>query len=656
MIAFRILAFANITAGILYLGWRYTASLNFDPRALWFSLLLVGAETYSFIDTMLFILMMWKPRRRKPPEPLPGKAVDIFITTYNEPVDLVRLTAEAALRIDWQPKHVYVLDDGARPEMAELCREISCGYIMRGEEWRGKPRHAKAGNVNNALIQTSGEFILILDSDQIPAPQILNQVMGYFHDPKLAFVQTPQYFYNLPPGDPFGSDAPLFYGPMMQGKDGWNAAFFCGSNAVLRREALMQIGLAEYATEVEKDMQSAIGRMRKEARRPGVTPAAGKAARIVLSEAARRARGMLAAGEPLEKAAEVLRQGGQKADDIQAEKDLEVIARELASLGEKGDTAAREASRSILWEMSTLAGSVARATSGTDSFSGRFEDERALDRSSEAMAVSAFSTISVTEDMATALRLHARGWSSVFHPEILAYGLAPEDLGTALNQRLRWAQGTLQVLFREKLLFRKGLTLAQRLQYFTTIYSYFSGFAHLIYVFSPIFFLVTGIAPVNAWTLDFVFRFVPFFIVNKAMYRLVTSGLSTRRTEQYTLCLYPLWIRAVLGAIFNKSVRFIVTPKGRQNRTSFSRVSVQAVTVVLTLAAVAVAVTQVAVGAQSVSIGILMNVGWALYNVTTLTVILRAVLYKAPKGWSPKPPAFLFPAVESKTRKRRVIQ
>ena len=352
----------------------------------------------------------------------------------------------------------------------------------------------------------------------------------------------------------------------------------------------------------------------------------------------------------------MLREGGQKADDIQAEKDLEVIARELALLGEKGDTAAREASRSILWEMSTMAGSVARATGGTDSFSGRYEDERALGRSGEAMAVSAFSTISVTEDMATALRLHARGWGSVFHPEILAYGLAPEDLGTALNQRLRWAQGTLQVLFREKLLFRKGLTLAQRLQYFTTIYSYFSGFAHLIYVFSPIFFLVTGIAPVNAWTLDFVFRFVPFFIVNKAMYRLVTAGLATRRTEQYTLCLYPLWIRAVLGAIFNKGVRFIVTPKGRQNRTPFSRVSVQAATAVLTLAAVAVAVTQVAVGAQSVSIGILMNVGWALYNVATLSVILRAVLYKAPKGWDPKPPAFLFPANEPKTRKRRVIQ
>ena len=65
--------------------------------------------------------------------------------------------------------------------------------------------------------------------------------------PKVAFVQTPQYFYNVPQDDPFGSQAPLFYGPIQQGKDGWNAAFFCGSNAILRREALFQLGLLTYA-------------------------------------------------------------------------------------------------------------------------------------------------------------------------------------------------------------------------------------------------------------------------------------------------------------------------------------------------------------------------------------------------------------------------
>src|SRR4029453_3529912 len=91
---------------------------------------------------------------------------------------------------------------------------------------------------------------LILDADQIPSPEILHRTLGYFSDPKVAFVQTPQWFYNVPPGDPFGSQAPLFYGPILQGKDGWNAAFFCGSNAVLRREALMQVGITPHVREL----------------------------------------------------------------------------------------------------------------------------------------------------------------------------------------------------------------------------------------------------------------------------------------------------------------------------------------------------------------------------------------------------------------------
>ncbi len=125
-------------------------------------------------------------------------------------------------------------------------------YIVRSAEWEGHARHAKAGNLINALYRTDGEFLLILDADQIPAPEILTRVLGYFRDPLVALVQTPQWFYNVPPGDPFGSQAPLFYGPIQEGKDGWNAAFFCGSNAVLRREALMQLGLSSYVSELER--------------------------------------------------------------------------------------------------------------------------------------------------------------------------------------------------------------------------------------------------------------------------------------------------------------------------------------------------------------------------------------------------------------------
>ena len=148
------------------------------------------------------------------------------------------------------------------------------------------PRHAKAGNLNNALMQTEGEFLLILDADQIPEPDILDKTLGYFNNRKVALVQTPQYFSNVPADDPLGSQAPLFYGPIQQGKDGWNAAFFCGSNAILRREALMQLGLSGYVKETEKSIRRALS-----ASRAAIRKARKAATGRILADSAHPRRG-----------------------------------------------------------------------------------------------------------------------------------------------------------------------------------------------------------------------------------------------------------------------------------------------------------------------------------------------------------------------------
>ncbi len=205
----RVLVAANLILGFYYLSWRYTASINW---AAWpIALALLAAETYSYIDTCLFGLTIWRIRQRgEPPPPLSGATVDVFIPCYNEAVELVRRTAIAARDIHW-PHQTYILDDGNSPAMRAMAEEEGVSYLVRSTDWQGKERHAKAGNVNNALLQTQGEFILILDADQIASPEILDRTLGYFGDPKVAFVQTPQWFYNVPPGDPFGSQAPLFY-------------------------------------------------------------------------------------------------------------------------------------------------------------------------------------------------------------------------------------------------------------------------------------------------------------------------------------------------------------------------------------------------------------------------------------------------------------
>jgi cellulose synthase (UDP-forming) len=440
--------------GLNYIIWRYIASLNL--QALWFSIPMVIAETYGILDMLLFVFMSWRKPEREPLSPPEKAEVDIFITTYNEPVDLVATTARAAMRIDWPDKKVYILDDGARTSMEKTAEEIGCNYISRGKDWRGKPRHAKAGNINNALLETSGEFIMILDADQIPAPTILRKTLGFFSEPSLAFVQTPQYFYNLPPGDPFGNEASLFYGPIQQGKDGWNAAFFCGSNAVLRREALMQLGIREYVETMEKRERETIKRLAKRMQKTSCDDAETCAAVKRLTEGLKAAGEALDDKASLEHVSDLVIEAVRDAEFLISRKEVSEIAGAMNELAKEGDTEAAAIYRHIIGNLDSIA---RRAPSLSDTLPLRGSEEYLealnLARSEEAVPVQALATISITEDMATAMRLHSLGWKSIFYPEVLAYGLAPEDFGSSLKQRLRWAQGTVQVFIREKSILQK---------------------------------------------------------------------------------------------------------------------------------------------------------------------------------------------------------
>jgi cellulose synthase (UDP-forming) len=569
--------------------------------------------------------------------------VDVYIVTYNEPVELLQLTASAATRIDWDDKHVYILDDGARPAMKAMAEELGCGYITRSEEWSGKPRHAKAGNVNNALLQTTGEFILILDSDQIPAPNIIKNTLGYFDDPKISFVQTPQYFYNLPPGDPFASDAPLFYGPILQGKDGWNAASFCGSNAIMRRDALMQLGVTGFVKEIEDQMAQSVSRLENEIRFGVANPVLEKAALARFKARLREARKSLRRGDSLSSVSDTVRKSVQEAQESVAEDDYAKIAADLAELSSLGDSSAEEAQRFILDRTPDLVSQTAPNAGDALGVSKSSLEGIELTRPDEAIPVLPLSTISITEDTATAMRLHAMGWTSVFHGEILAYGLAPEDLGTALCQRLRWAQGTLQILLRENPLFYKGLSLPQRLLYFNMAYSYFGGFVNLIFLSVPILYLFFGLSAVSSWSIGFLARLLPLLILNRLLSAYVTHGLNVRRSEEYSLALFPLWIQAVISVFSGMNLKFTVTAKQRQSGNYLRLVWAQVTMVVLTVAAAIYGLVSLWTGSNLNLYGVLINAFWGLYNVMPLSRIIRAAFYAPPADWQPRPPDFLFP-------------
>lgn len=636
----RLVVVLTVLTGLNYIAWRWMSSLNWD--AWWIALPLVAAETYSLIDVMLFGMTVWNLKIRKgAPDPPHDATVDVFITTYNEDLDMVLTTALAAQKIR-HPHSTWILDDGARPELKALCEQHGLGYVTRSGDWtKDLPRHAKAGNLNNALMVTHGEFLLILDADQIPEPDILEKTLGYFNNRRVALVQTPQYFSNVPDSDPLGSQAPLFYGPIQQGKDGWNAAFFCGSNAILRREALMQLGLVGYVKETEKSIRRALAASRaaiKQARKSADVESPLVADVLDEVEAAtREAQEEVDAGQPLSEVTYRVRrrvdaavQTLVQADVAALQADLEEIAAmELAHVGESGVPVVAD---DAVQRMSARDWSPLGALESVQAVL----DALTVERSNEAQPVMPLATISVTEDMATAMRMHAMGWESVYHHEILAYGLAPEDIATMLTQRLRWAQGTIQVLLRENPLVQKGLKLGQRLMYFATMWTYLSGFAAVIYFAAPIIYLLLGILPVSSLSWDFFIRFIPFMVVNQLLFAVAGRGIPTWRGQQYSLALFPTWIKACTTAArnvwFGRPLGFAVTPKARQSGgPSWSLIRPQIVVSILLAAAAVVGIVRLATGLAE-PLGTLVNVVWVVFDLVVMSILVRAVLYK---GYEP---------------------
>ncbi|HEU5472445.1 MAG TPA: glycosyltransferase family 2 protein [Actinophytocola sp.] len=635
----RVTAVLAAVFGINYLVWRWLDSINWS--AAWIAVPLILAETYSLIDTFFFGATMWRLRDRgEPPPPAPDATVDVFITTYNEPVDLVMDTARAAHRIRF-PHQTWVLDDGDRSEMRAAAEGEGIGYLTRSTDWADRPRHAKAGNLNNALFVTEGEFLLILDADQVPLPAILDRTLGYFTEPRVAIVQTPQYFVNVEDHDPLGCQSPLFYGPIQQGKDGWNAAFFCGSNAVLRRDALMQLGVVGYVRAVQTAVRDAlraagsvVAKARTQAREygPGAVDALDQ-----IDAAVRLARTELRAGEPVAVITLDFQERIDAASRGMVSADLEELKADLAEIEALPIEADRDIGAMVVDEAA-----LDRLADREWSPLGALEEVRALikavdvDLDSEAQPIMPVATISVTEDMTTAMRLHALGWRSVYHHEILAHGLAPESLATMLGQRLRWAQGTMQVLLKENPLTKPGLSPGQRIMYFATMWSYLCGFAAIVYIACPVLYLLFTVRPVQSFSGGFMARLIPYLLCTQAMFLAVGYGIKTWRGQQYSLALFPLWIRACVTAtgnvFFGRKLGFVVTPKVREERREFPwRLIWPQLTAIVALAGAAiVGLVRLAFGWTAEPGAIWINLAWVVYDLVVLSVIIEAARYQGP--------------------------
>ncbi|MBI3894917.1 MAG: glycosyltransferase [Acidobacteria bacterium] len=466
---------------VRYLIWRTGYTLN--PQAVWFFVLFLTAELLAFLETTLFYFNLWKPTRHKPLPALPDRAVDVFITTYNEPVHIVRETAVGAIYMRY-PHKTYILDDGNRPEMRQLAKELGCGYFSRTTR-----EHGKAGNLNSALFEgTTGEFIVLLDADFVPQPDLIEETIGFFADERVAIVQMPQCFYNL---DSFQHQTDwkneyvweqqeLFFAIIQPGKDYWNATLFCGTPAVARRSALEAIG--------------------------------------------------------------------------------------------------------------------------------------------------GFVTGCAVEDIPTTFRLQANGYRILYYNRTLARGLAPQTFEFFAGQWVRWGRATMQGLLQENPLFVRGLSWAQRLSDFSIIYFYWMGYQKILYLFTPIFALSTGIWPLYTEVSTFWNYYGPYFLFNLAACAWAHGGIRAWLLgEQFSIIKLPLLAKGVSG--FRKKDRtFGVTPKAQGRASRLLDVWPQATIATFTIGALLVGFYRLPRLSGFDLWANTVNLFWAFYFLSiTLPVIRRAL-------------------------------
>lgn len=411
----KVLFFLFIGVAIYYFMWRVH---TIHPQHVFLSYVLLGAEFYGLATGLLYMMMTWRLTNRVATPPAHHLRVDVFITTYNESVDIVRPTLMAALHMEY-PHETWLLDDGNREEMRDLALHFGARYLFRKTNL-----DAKSGNLNHGLLHATGDFLAIFDADHAPRSDFILKTLGYFKNPNVAFVQTVQDFYNLNSYQHrkkskkgyIWTEQSLFFQVIQRGKDYWNAAFFCGTCAIIRRSALDDIG--------------------------------------------------------------------------------------------------------------------------------------------------GFATGTITEDLHTSLRLHKRGYQSIYHAESLAFGIAPHTIAPFISQRIRWGQGAMQVWRKEGIVFSKGLTIPQKLSYLSSVITYFDGWQKAIFYFIPALTLITAWIPINATSASLFLHVGPYLLINYFLFEELSRGYGQwLYIEQYNMSRFFAFAYATTAIIFKKELDFRVTKK-----------------------------------------------------------------------------------------------
>lgn len=559
-----------LVVGGWYIFWRWTHSLNFN--ALWYAIPLVVAETGAYIGLLLFAFNLWKVKdypKQSPPKYISECVshveddklivVDAFFPTFNEEIDLVKLSLRDAKKITYPypiDLRIHILDDGKRPEMKKVAEEEGVGYFTRSSNIG-----FKAGNMRNAMEQTSGDFILICDADTRPFPTILEHTLGYFKDPDVAWVQTPQWFFDIPEGvplpkllkqwmgkpgylfgsfvekiigpvkvgsDPFVNDPKMFYDLIQRRRNWANASFCCGAGSIHRRDAVMEAALKSYSEQVEKKTEEQIKQLKR------LT-------------------------------------GESNPDQIVTA----MMARGLA-----------------------------------------FDEE--LTPYKFHVSEDIYTSIILHSDK-------SRQWKSVLHPEVESKMLSPQDLLSWTIQRFKYAGGTLDIALHDNLVFRSGLSWPQRIMYLTTVWSYLGGVWNFIFLTAPLIYLFTSIAPVTAYSIDFYKHILPFLILTELAFMATYWGLASYQAKANYLSFFTINMRAIWTVMRGQKIKFPITPKDRQEGNFFHIVIPQFMVIMLTILGLIFAWVSFLFFHSHHNIdGLIVNTFWGLNNIVALSGIVFA--------------------------------
>jgi cellulose synthase (UDP-forming) len=450
-----------------------------------FSLLAIS-EIFHVWLLITLIYTLWPRKIIRQFDSSINPIVDIFITVVNEPVEIVKQTVIACKNLNYNNKNIYILNDGfvcgyeSWEDVFNLAKEQRIGCITRKS-----PGGAKAGNINNALRNSDGNLIAVLDADHIPNPNFLDKMVPYFVDEKVGFVQSPQYYSNFRNNDvTLGSaeQQELFFGPIMSGKDALNSAFMCGTNMVLRRKMLDETqGLCE---------------------------------------------------------------------------------------------------------------------------------------------------TNIAEDFMTSLIAHQKGWKSIYVPEVLAKGLAPEDFLSYCKQQFRWARGSMEILFWHNPIFSKTLTFAQKLNYFISASYYLGGFVVIINLITPMAYLVFGLEPLHSASMILPALFLPYIIFSVLILNMSTNSGYTFRALAFSNGSFWIFCKALFSVIFRQKNSFEVTSKQKINGNFVMLVWPHLLYCAMGLCAVIFGIYK-----SGINPALITNASWVAFNMFTFIPFIIAASPEI--EWSP---------------------